>query len=120
MRRQDHPLRLLDHAILTKGRHEHAALNFLLETWRDAFQQVLELLLLCHCLLDSLEVLSDVFSEVFLELHVVHGRVGSVKDALELAFFGVCGGKQDSQLSEDVTVEDGSNQIDRHAEEELT
>jgi hypothetical protein len=65
--------------------------------------------LLGHCLLNSLEVLSDVLSEFLLELHVVHGRVGSVKDALELTFFGVCGGKQDSQLSEDVTVKYGSN-----------
>ena len=75
--------------------------------------------MLCHSLLDPLEVLSNVTFQIFRQIDVVHGGISGVKHHLELALIRVCCGQQYGKLSKNVRIEDGTDEVNGYAEEKL-
>lgn len=98
---------------------EHVTSDAQGETWRDLLEEASQLILLRHGLHNGLEVLSNIFPEGLGQMHVLHGSVRSVDNLLLLGGLAAHLCNQDSQLTEDVGLENGTSQVDDYHKDEL-
>lgn len=78
-----------------------------------------KVVLLLHCLHDGLEVLSDILAKMLRQVDVLHCRVCSVDNFLVLLRLAAHLSDQDSKLTENVGLEDGTSQVDNNHEDDL-
>ena len=68
----------------------------------------------------ALEEFSDLITELLGQVYITHGCVSSIDLALHLLAFDSDLRDQDGELTEDISLENGTSQVDHDAEYEFT
>ena len=89
------------------------------QTWRNLLKERVELILLSHCGDNFFEVLTDLLTQALSKLDILHGSVGSIDDRLFLGTTPIHLTNEDSQLSENVSLHNGSRQVADNHENQL-
>ena len=110
---------LNDLVLLFQSLDKHFGTHTNLQTWRELFQEVVQLVGNHLCLTRALEELSDFITKWARQVNVLHGRV-CVVDRLLLALrLGADLSDQHGQLTENVRLENGTRQVNHHHEDQL-
>ena len=110
-------LRLIYYIIfLFEDTLEHVTFDSQFQARRDRIQEIIQLSLLITRLNDSLEVLSDFFSQIFRQRYIFHSRVSIVYSVLLILRFTTDLSNQNCKLAKNVGLKNGSSQIYDHHE----
>lgn len=118
-RLENHLLRRLDNLIILQHIFEHVRLDALFERGRYLEEKLLQLVLLVHSDHHRVKVLSYLVAKRFGQMRIFHGCIRSVNDQLVRTFLRIRLIDQHSDLSENVRIDNGTDQVGNDEVDEL-
>ena len=110
---------ILEHAVVFDDVLEDEFDNLMFQTWRNVLDEKGQFFLILLTLLCELEETNDTRLEIERKLDVLHSSVNLIKLLLESILFSVKILDQDSHITQDIGIDDGSNCITENNKEHL-